>query len=130
MKEFSTEIWSAQIPDDWEGEEDEEGVVLYRPEGAGELQITVTEKEEGLVDDEDLEYFAAELIEAGHQQKIVRVGELQGLLFEYREEDTWWREWYLAYDELFFYVTYDCDFDARHEEIQFVQDILKSISVH
>ncbi|HEX6928788.1 MAG TPA: hypothetical protein VF267_06040 [Gammaproteobacteria bacterium] len=130
MNEFRTDLWTAQLPDDWVGEEDEDGVLLYSPDGAGELQVTVSEKEEGLVDEEDLEYFAEELIEDGIESRIVRVGEFQGLLFEYDEEDAYWREWYLAYDELFFYVTYNCDLADRHTEDHVVQDILKSISFH
>lgn len=130
MNEFRTDLWTALLPDDWIGEEDEEGVLLYNPDGPGELQITVSEKEEGLVDEEDLEYFAAELVEDGIESRIVRVGEFQGLLFEYDEEDAHWREWYLAYDELFFYVTYNCDLADRHAEDHVVQDILKSISFH
>lgn len=130
VKEFQTDLWTAQIPDDWDGEEDEEGVLLYNPDGVGELQITVSEKEDGLVDEEDLEYFAADLLGDGMPQRIVRVGELQGLYFEYEEEDAWWREWYLAYDELFFYVTYNCDLVDKHSEDATVQDILKSVSFH
>lgn len=132
VQEFHTDLWSAQLPDGWTGEEDEDGVLLYNPDGAGELQITVSEKEDGLVDEEDLEYFAADLLEDDVENRIVRVGEFQGLLFEYEEEDddAWWREWYLAYDELFFYVTYNCDTVDRHTEDHVVQDILKSISFH
>lgn len=130
MNEFHTDLWSAQLPDNWVGEEDEEGVLLYNPDGPGELQVTVSEKEDGLVDEEDLEYFAAELVEDGIPSRIVRVGEFQGLLFEYDEEGIHWREWYLAYDELFFYVTYNCDLADRHVEDPLVQDILKSISFH
>lgn len=130
MNEFHTDLWTALLPDGWIGEEDEEGVLLQHPDGAGELQITVSEKEEGLVDEEDLEYFAAELLDDEVPNKIVRVGEFQGLLFEYEEDDSWWREWYLAYDELFFYVTYNCDLGDKHEEDHVVQDILKSISFH
>ena len=130
MKEFHTDLWTAQLPDEWVGEEDEDGVLLYNPDGPGELQITVTEKEDGLVDEEDLEYFAKDLVEDGIASRIVRVGEFQGLLFEYEEEDVAWREWYLAYDELFFYVTYNCDLVDRHAEDHIVQDILKSVSFH
>lgn len=130
MKEFRTDLWTAQIPDEWEGEEDEEGVLLYHPDGVGELQVTVSEKEDGLVDEEDLEYFAAELLDDGMPNRIVRIGELQGLFFEYEDEDLYWREWYLAFDELFFYVTYNCDLVDKHAEDHAVQDILKTISFH
>lgn len=130
MNEFRTDLWAAQLPDGWTGEEDEEGVLLHHPDGPGEIQITVSEKEDGLVDEEDLEYFAADLMEDEIPNRIVRVGEFQGLLFEYEEDDSWWREWYLAYDELFFYVTYNCDLADKHEQDHVVQDILKSVSFH
>lgn len=132
MTEFATDLWKTRLPEGWEGAEaeDDEGVVLFHPDGPGELQVTVTEKEDGLVDETDLEYFAADLLEDGFPEKIVRVGEFQGLYFEYDEEGEFWREWFLAYDELFFYVTYSCDVADKHKEDRAVAEILKSISFH
>lgn len=130
MTEFQTDLWKTLLPEGWEGEEDDEGVVLFDPEGPGELAISVSEMEDGLVDEEDLEYFAADIIEEGIPYSRVRVGEFQGLFFEYEDEGEFLREWYLAFDELFFYITYSCDLANRHQEDKAVQDILKSISFH
>lgn len=137
MNEFATDLWKALLPDGWVGEpdgEEEAGVLLYNPDGPGELQITVTEKEDGLIDEEDLEYFAEDLIQEDVPFKRVRVGEFQGLYFEFEEDgdegEEFVREWYLAFDELFFYVTYTCDLVDRHVEDKAVHEILKSISFH
>lgn len=130
MNEFNTDLWKTLLPEGWEGEEDDEGVVLFDPDGPGELVISVSEMEDGLVDEEDLEYFAAELIEEDIPYSRVRLGEFQGLYFEYEDDGEYLREWFLAYDELFFYVTYSCDIGDRHQEDKAVQDILKAISFH
>jgi hypothetical protein len=132
VTEFATDLWKTHLPEGWEGgeAEDDDGVVLFHPDGPGELQITVSEKEEGLVDEADLEYFAADLLEDNLPETIVRVGPFQGLFFEYDEDGEYWREWFLAYDELFFYVTYSCDVANKHQEDHAITEILKSISFH
>ena len=130
MNEFHTDIWKTILPEGWDGDEDDDGVVLYANEGVGELQISVSEMEEGLVDEEDLEYFAAELIEDEIPFSRVRIGEFQGLFFEYDDGEDYCREWYLAYDELFFYVTYNCDPADRHVEEHHILEILKAINFH
>ncbi|MDX1455904.1 MAG: hypothetical protein R3217_10660 [Gammaproteobacteria bacterium] len=137
MNHFETDLWTTHLPEGWQGEasdDAEEGVVLFDPDGVGELQITVTEKDDGLIDEEDLEYFAEDLIEQDIPFKRVRIGEFQGLQFEFEEDGEdgpeFVREWYLAFDELFFYVTYACDVADKHQEDKAVHDILKAIAFH
>jgi hypothetical protein len=87
--------------------------------------------EDGLVGEDDLRYFAEELIAAGHEPARVHLGHLQGLKFEYQDEaeDEAVTEWYLAADDLFFFVTYSCPQAARGLEDAAVTHLLHSIEL-
>jgi hypothetical protein len=133
MQTIDAGDWTAQIPDGWLAEEEEDGesVLIFHPDGPGTLQVTCSEVEEGLVGEEDLRYFAGELIEDGLEPARVHLGHLQGLKFEYVDEieDEAVIEWYLAADDLFFFITYACPpADRGHEEAT-VGHILHSIEV-
>ncbi|HWP94964.1 MAG TPA: hypothetical protein VNL72_04455 [Gammaproteobacteria bacterium] len=129
MQTYATELWHSRLPEGWLLEEDEDSVSFFHPDGPGVLCITCSCKEEGLVDETDLEEFAAELLEKGLEPAHVSIGHLRGLLFEYEEGNEWWREWYLACDDLFFFITYNCDPDDRGREDATVSQILHNIEV-
>ena len=124
-------IWRTALPDGWTAEEEDDSLVIEDPEGAGTLQVTCSEMEDGLVDEDDLRYFADELIEEGVEPARVRIGPLAGLKFEYDDEDTneWVVEWYLASDDLFFFVTYSCPRAARGVEDAAVGGILHGLEL-
>lgn len=124
-------IWRAELPEGWTAEEEDESLVLLHPDGPGTLQVTCSEMEDGLVDDDDLRYFAEELVEEGHAPSTVSVGPLHGLKFEYQDADTdeWVLEWYLAADDLFFFITYSCPRAARGTEDAAVDSILRSLEL-
>ena len=124
-------IWRAELPEGWVAEEEDDSLVIFDPDGPGTLQVTCSEMEDGLVDDDDLRYFAEELIEDGHEPAQVSDGPLRGLKFEYQDADTdeWVVEWYLAADDLFFFVTYSCPRQHRGEEDEAVQAVLRGIEL-
>ena len=102
---------------------------VFDPEGAGTLEISCSEKEAGLVDEDDLEYFAEDLIQDDLEYRRIRCGNLSGLLFEYDDdkEPVHYKEWYLACDDLFFYVTWTRPLDEGQDEEDFVHEIMRSI---
>ena len=124
-------IWRAELPEGWVAEEDDESLEIYDPEGPGELQVTCSEMEDGLVGDDELRYFAAELLEDGHEPANVSVGPLRGLKFEYQDADTdeWVIEWYLAADDLFFFITYSCPRPERGVEDDKVNAFLHGLEL-
>jgi hypothetical protein len=126
-------LWTARLPPGWvvEDDEEEESLLVYHPDGPGTLQVTCSEMEDGLVDEEDLRYFAAELLDEGLEPARVNLGHLQGLKFEYEDdaEDEHVIEWYLAGDDLFFFVTYSCPLEARGREDHPVAEFLHSIEL-
>ena len=128
---LDADLWRTLIPDDWVAEAEDESLLVFHPDGPGTLQFTCSEMEDGLVGDDELRYFAAELLEDGHEPANVSVGPLRGLKFEYQDADTdeWVIEWYLAADDLFFFVTYSCPRAARGEEEEAVMAILRSVEL-
>lgn len=124
-------IWRAELPEGWTAEEEDESLLIFDPEGPGTLQVTCSEMEDGLVDDDDLRYFAEELIEEGQEPSRVSIGPLHGLKFEYQDADTdeWVIEWYLAADDLFFFVTYSCPRADRGQEDDAVLKVLHSLEL-
>jgi len=124
-------IWHAELPEGWTAEEEDESLLLFHPEGPGTLQVTCSEMEDGLVDDDDLRYFAEELIDDGHEPLPFSVGPLHGFKFEYQDADTdeWVLEWYLAADDLFFFITYSCPRPARGAEDPAVDSILRTLEL-
>lgn len=124
-------IWHAELPEGWTMEEEDESLLIFHPDGPGTLQITCSEMEDGLVDDDDLRYFAEELFEEGQVPSSVSIGPLHGLKFEYQDADTdeWVIEWYLAADDLFFFVTYSCPRQDRGAEDGAVDRVLHSLEL-
>ena len=95
---LDADLWCTQIPDGWVAEAEDESILVFHPDGAGTLQFTCSEMEEGLVDDED-------------------TGE-------------WVQEWYLAADDLFFFITYSCPRTARGSEDEAVAAILGALALN
>jgi hypothetical protein len=124
-------LWRTTLPDGWTAEEDDESLLVFHPDGPGTLQFTCSEMDDGLVDEDDLRYFAEELFAEGREPARVRIGPLAGLKFEYDDAETaeWVVEWYLAADDLFFFVTYSCPRVARGAEDAAVDAILHALEV-
>lgn len=136
MSEYATDYWRLPLPPGWtweensaEDEEEDDAVSFFHPDGAGVLAISCSEKEEGFVEQDDLEDFAAELLEDGLEPVRTSIGHLHGMLFEHVDEDEWWREWFLACDDLFFYITYNCPLPARGLEDDTVRNMLHRLEV-
>lgn len=130
---YESDYWRLHVPPGWEWEEsddDEASVTFFRPGGAGVLAISCSEKDDGLVGEDDLEHFAAELLEAGLTPARASIGHLHGLLFEHVDGGEYWREWYMAADDLFFYITYNCPPDDRDRETGEVLHLLHTIEIN
>ena len=129
---LDADLWRTQIPDGWVAEAEDESILVFHPDGAGTLQFTCSEMEDGLVDDDDLRYFAEELFADGVVPAAITLGPMHGLKFEYDDEDTgeWVAEWYLAADDLFFFITYSCPRPARGSEDEAIASILNALELN
>lgn len=133
MQEYATEYWRIHLPEQWQWEEDideaEDAVGFFDPAGDSMLAVSCSVKDDGFVELADLEDFAAELLAADLEPVRTSIGHLHGLLFEHADGDEWWREWFLACDDLFFYITYNCPLPERGREDDTIRTILHRLEV-
>ncbi|MFZ5620277.1 MAG: hypothetical protein ACOY5W_04570 [Pseudomonadota bacterium] len=130
MRILRTPLWTINLPDEWEEEEDEdeEGISLFHPDGSGTLRISAIERDEE-VDDEFLDYMAAEHLEAGAEPEEVEYGDFDGLELSYGDDDHYWREWYLRAGTVMLYVTYHCPLADEGLEDDTVDAVLETLSL-
>ncbi|MFA7388563.1 MAG: hypothetical protein WCZ87_13010 [Thiohalobacteraceae bacterium] len=128
MKTFRSDHWSINLPDDWEEEQDDEGVTLFDPQASGALKISAMPQGQ-TVDDGFLEYMAAEHLEAGAEPEEAELGDFDGLMLSYGDAELYWREWYLRADELMLYVTYHCPLADEGKQDDEVDAILETLQL-
>lgn len=123
-------LWKATYPETWVMETEEDSVLLYDPDnGIGTLEITCFCKDDGPVEPQELLDLAADTIEAGARRMDVTMGDKKGLLFFYTEEETAWKEWYLAADNCVFFITYDCPEELEGAEDDELVEIIESLQL-
>lgn len=131
MKKYQTEYWKITLPDEWQVDDNDEGLTLFHPDGAGELQISTVKFDEEPGGEALLE-LAAEHIEAGAEPEEVTLGEFDGIVLEYEVDDEYGCEWYLLAGSLFLFATYICnagDDEQEHDVIAFILESLILISL-
>ena len=125
MKAYSTSEWSLRLPPGWEALAKDGCRSIFKPNGAGALQISAAVKD-GTVTHEDLVEFASLPQVSGAAE--VHVGGFVGLEEDDCQEATFWRRWWLRNGRVALFVTYNCAVDDRHEERVAVDQILRSLS--
>ena len=107
--------WELDLPSDWTAESDDTCVTLERAGGVGALQISGAQKD-GEVTDEDLRDFASERLDAGAVASAAVCGDYFGFSLRYREDSSYWRQWYLRSSQSMLFVTYNCAEESRGVE--------------
>lgn len=115
------------LPDDWETEDEEESIILFHPEGPGVLQISTIEHEDPITD-QDIAEMAQEHLEAGAIPEKLELGDFDGIEINYGDGDQYWREWYLACDNVMLFITYNCDIEDEEKEDVVVDAILETLA--
>lgn len=123
---FGRETWSLLVPDDWRAWHDEECATLVADDEIGALQISAAFKDSD-VQASDLREFAAEHLEAGAKAKPTEAGDFVGFEIAFRDEDRFWRQWYLRNGRQMLFLTYNCDLESRSAEDAVLRDILASL---
>jgi hypothetical protein len=125
MSVLESQWWMMELPEEWQASQEDEMIIIADQDGVGEIAITTLEKEDGEVDDNDLQQF----IEGLGQGKQVEVSGLGGYYFEYREEGDALREWYLGADNLLVLITYACDAENAGMDDSAVDEILSTLAL-
>ena len=129
MSMVQTEWWCLELPDEWSADMEDDCVTISDCDGVSEIDITVVRKEDGDVDQDDLNQFAEDLIAKGLTAEPVNAGLASGLLFSYDDEDGAWREWYLGCHSLLIYITYNTEMEHKGLDDAMVDDILSTLVV-
>jgi hypothetical protein len=90
--------------------------VFARRQGVGSLQIGYNRKQEGSVTHQDLLEAALENLGAGIPYREIATDHLAGILFEYAQDGTFQREWYLRSGDTLIKASYECDFEYKDTE--------------
>ncbi len=127
MSHFASRYWTAELPDSWVAEQEEDVDTLYDPDGFGSLQISALPQQEP-VDDDFLNYLASEHLEAGARPDPVRFGQFSGFTLSYGAEDGFWTEWYLRAGRLALFISYTCAPEHELLEEEIIEGVLKSLT--
>jgi hypothetical protein len=152
MVQFRSSRWFTMFPDEW-GILDEDTLraalampddrftavmealrldnveIFARRYGVGSLQIGYNRSGSGTVSHEDILDAAAENIAAGIAYREIATEHLDGVIFEYGQDGTFQREWYLRSKDTLFKVSYECDFEYKDAERSEVDLIIENLQL-
>ena len=129
MRAVESQWWIIELPDEWDAQQEEETIVIEDRDGVGEIAITTLQKEQGNVDDTELQDYAADVIREFGRGQPVTVAELQGYYFSYLDGDDAIREWYLRCNNLLILLTYSCAADNAGMDDGAVDEILSTLYI-
>ncbi|HSB97828.1 MAG TPA: hypothetical protein VLC91_15315 [Spongiibacteraceae bacterium] len=126
MHTVETDWWLLDLPEEWQAEQDDETIVITDEDGVGVLEITSLEPDN---DGQrvDLHALAKQLVPDGLAGSAARLGDFEGLYFQYQEEGDAVREWVLQCDNRLLLVSYSCDIDDAGMDDSFVDEVLDTL---
>lgn len=128
MRQLLTDCWALDIPEEFTAEQDDETVILTDADNISTLEITAIRKQEGEVTGEELAGFAEELNAGNLPRKEIMLGDFDGFVYEYTEEEYWCRDWFVSFKDVCLLVSYTCLDEDKHFDDAAIDNILDSIS--
>jgi hypothetical protein len=126
MPEFASAYWKVSVPTGWVARNDPKCATFTRPGGPGALQVSAARKD-GEVTDDDLNDFASEHLGNGAKTKPVTLGDFTGFTFQYRDDENYWRQWFVRRGPLAVFLTYNCPVASYAEESAAVEAIITTL---
>lgn len=126
MSDFASAYWRISVPPAWAARNDPECASFERHGGVGSLQISAARKA-GLVTDDDLRDFANDHLRAGAKTKDLQLGDFSGFVLRYRDEENYWRQWFLRCGATAVFVAYNCPLESEGEEDEIVDSVLGTL---
>lgn len=126
MHTIETDWWLLDLPEEWQAEQDDETIVITDEDGIGMLEITSLEPE-GDARGVDLNALAKQLLPDNGAGAAARIGDFEGLYFQYQEEGDAVREWLVQCDGHVLLVSYACDVDDAGMDDAFVDEVLDTL---
>lgn len=125
MHTVETDWWLLDLPEEWQAEQDDETIVITDEDGVGVLEITSLDIEGS--GPFDLRALAADLLPDNGPGAAARIGDFEGLYFQYQEESDAVREWLVQCDGRVLLVSYSCDVDNAGMDDSFVDEVLDTL---
>lgn len=126
MAEYATDWWTISLLPDWVPLDDPECSIFERHGGDGALTISAAQKD-GFVTGEDLREFASDHLSAGANTRDLKIGDFDGFVFRYRDDENYWRQWFVKCGATLLFVTYNCPVDSAEEEDEAVDRMLSTL---
>jgi len=126
MHTVETDWWLLDLPEEWQAEQDEETIVIGDEDGVGVLEITALASEAAEL---DLRELARQLLPAGSVGAAARLGDFDGLYFQYEDEGDAVREWLVRCEQHVLLVSYSCEIDDAGMDDAVVDEILETLSL-
>ena len=130
MNEINQADWTTVCPPGWVTENTEDSVLFYQAEeGIGTLEISCFCRDDEPVTMAELDELAADAQAADATRINIQIGNMNGLMLSYEEENLAWKEWYLMTAHCLFFITYHCPEDMagiEDEELAVILDNLQT----
>lgn len=126
MHTIETDWWLLDLPEEWQAEQDDETIVITDEDGVGVLEITSLEQD-GSARNADLKALAKELLPDNGPGSAAKIGDFEGLYFQYQEEGDAVREWLVQCDGRLLLVSYSCDIEDAGMDDSFVDEVLDTL---
>lgn len=125
MITFKTNWWLLDADELWHISEDNGCVTLEKAGVSGALQLSVAEKENEEVSEDDLKEFAER--ETTAQLVPFRTQSFSGIQTEFWNGDRFWKRWWLRKDTILLFVTYTVVSRAKPRQIEEIDAIVASL---
>ena len=125
---LETDWWILELPPEWHASQDDDVIVITDEDEVSVIEISTLCREDRDVNDSDLDAFSADLQSDGLTGKDVSLGTFSGVCFNYQDQGSVVREWYLRQGRLFVYITCSCLDEHAGMDDSAVDEILSTLN--
>ena len=127
MNVLETQWWTLAIPPEWWAEADEDTILVGDRDDVGCIEISTLQREAGDFSTQEVAAIAREESGQTDDWTAVTLGDFNGVVGEFEEDDDAVREWYITNGPLFLYVTYSCSLENRGMDDAAVDQLLDTL---
>jgi hypothetical protein len=109
MNVLETQWWTLALPPEWWAESEEDSILVGDQDDVGCIEISTLHKEEGVFDAQAAHDIANTESEQSLNWQQASLGEFEGVVSSYVEDDAAIREWYVVNGSVLLFITYSCD---------------------
>ncbi|WP_193166210.1 hypothetical protein [Microbulbifer hainanensis] len=118
--------WKITKLNEWKLQADDDLWSFYKDDGAGALQISVykfTEK----ISEQQFKEIAVDNNPSNAILSKFPIQSLPALTSEYVDSGVYWKVWYIAVENEFLLITYNCDLEYKGLEEKSIQAMVRSV---